>query len=167
MLEKILTAVTDLPVIIQGAIGSGLFALVYFLGQKLYALGRDLITKQNKSRRRRYLTEEIAKYNIATADNYAKSNAFTTMLIYRAMRSLFKALLLLSLGLLFGSVGFVFGAIGYLGAIYFLFQGLNTVRAATKTEDKKQRLNELRDELESLKQTDLTPHSSGTPNGAP
>lgn len=91
---------------------------------------------------------------MTTADNYAKSNAFATMLIYRAMRSLFKALLLLSLGLLFGSVGFVFGAIGYLGAIYFLFQGLNTVRASTKAEDKKQRLNELRAELESLKKTD-------------
>ena len=150
MLEKILTAVTDLPVIFQGAIGSGLFALVYFLGQKLYSFGRNFITKHSQSRRHTYLTEEIAKYRIATSDNYAKSNAITTVLIYRSMRSLFKALLWLSLGLLFGSVGFIFGAVGYLGAIYFLFQGLNTVRAATKAEDKKQRLDELQAELKSL-----------------
>lgn len=151
MLEKIFSAATDVPIIIQGMIGSALFALVYFLGQKLYAYGKNILTKQNKIRRRRYLVEEIAKFHIATADNDSKRVAFMTLLIFRSLRSLFMALLWLTLGLSFSSSGLVLDKVGYLGAIYFLFQGLNSVRRPSEAEDKPKKLAELKAELAELK----------------
>jgi hypothetical protein len=37
MLERLFAAASDLPVIVQGALGSALFALLLFVGQRAFA----------------------------------------------------------------------------------------------------------------------------------
>ena len=146
MTDQLITAITDLPVILQGALGSALFALMLYIGQRLSTFVSRQYAQSSKQRRRRLLVEQQIKYNVLHANDFAARNAFVSLLIYRACRSLFKALIWLTLGLIFGFFGFV----GYIGCLYYLFQGLNTVTRAEKVDDIGKKLQEIQDELASL-----------------
>ncbi len=144
MLEKIIAAVTDLPVLIQGALGSALFALVMVLGQRLAAFIALKLTATSRKRRKRFLIEEILKYNVLSTNDYATRGAFVLLLLYRASRSLFKALIWLTLGLIFSAANPVLGLVGFLGCLYYLFAALNTVRAPEQVEDVEAKLEALK-----------------------
>ncbi|MHB1059840.1 MAG: hypothetical protein ACYC0F_18350 [Rhodanobacter sp.] len=150
MLQKWIEALTDLPVIVQSALGSALFALLLLLGQFTFRILSAKYSHSNKRRRRRFLRNEIAKIQVIHAKEHATKSAYLSLLIYRASRSFAKAFIWLTLGLLFGSIGQGFGVAGYLGAIYYFFSALSPLRAPSKTGDKSARLLELRAELKAL-----------------
>jgi len=150
MLQEIYSAVTNLPAVIQGAFGSALFAGVLWSGQRLLSVALERSTHFSKSRRKKYLLEEIAKLCIQIEDDNVKRTAFMALLIYRSLIRLFKALIWLSLGLVLSFFNPIFGTVGYLGALYYFFEGLNTVRAPAKSEDKKARILALKNELTEL-----------------
>ncbi len=146
----LLNAISDFPVIVQGALGSALFALCLYLGQKATVASRQWAASLSKRRRRRYLIEEIARYNVIANKDYAIRGAFVTLLLLRACRSLFKALLWLTFGLITGNVIGVLSVVGYLGALYYLFGGLSTLAPADKSVDAKERLRQLRAERKAI-----------------
>ena len=150
MLNEIYTAATNLPVVIQGALGSALFALLLYLGQKVFALTANRIAKSSRSRRKIYLLEQQVKYNVTKSKDFSARSAFVSLLIYRASRSLFKALIWLALGLAFGPLYWTLSIVGYCGCIYFLFKGLNTVSAPETVADVDEKLKEIKAELDIL-----------------
>ena len=150
MLDRLLAAASDLPVIVQGALGSALFALVLFVGQRAFLFFAEQRAKHSRTKRKRYLVEQQIKYNVLNATGVANRGAFVSLLIYRAARSLFLALLWLSLGLIFGSVLNVLGLVGYFGCVYYLFLGLSTVTGPKKVDDVAEKLQQIKAELESL-----------------
>lgn len=150
-MSSLLKAISDYPVIVQGALGSALFALCLYLGQKIAVSVREWVASLSVKKRRRYLTEEVIRYNAIASTDFATRAAFVSLMLLRASRSLFKALLWLTFGLISGSVIGVLGVVGYLGALYYLFLGLSTLAPTDKTVDPKERLAELRAELKSIK----------------
>ena len=149
MLDEIVQAATNLPVIVQGAFGSGLCALVIVVGRRVVAAVSSRVAKTSLARRKAFLTEEILKYRVLATPAVANKGAFVLLLLYRASRSLFKALTWLTLGLLFGTVSVVLSTVGFLGCLYYLFAALNTVSAPGHTEDVQAKLNALTAESES------------------
>jgi hypothetical protein len=150
-MSALLKAVSDFPVIVQGALGSALFALFLFGGQKLAASVRQWVASWSDRNRRRYLTEEVIRYNAIVNTEYATRAAFVSLLLLRALRSLLKGLLWLTFGLIGGTVDSILGVVGYLGTIYYLFLGLSTVAPTGRSSDPRERLAEIRKELKSLK----------------
>jgi len=150
MLNQIFTAATNLPVVIQGALGSGLFALLLYIGQKIFTFTANRIAKSSRSRRKVYLIEQQVKYNVTKSKDFSARGAYVSLLTYRASRALFKALIWLSLGLAFGTLYKNLSIVGYCGCIYFLFKGLNTVSAPESVDDVDAKLKEIKTELEAL-----------------
>lgn len=146
MTDQLVAAITDLPVIAQGAMGSALFAFTLHFGQRLFTLVSSKYAQSSKQRRRRYLIEQQIKYNMLRATDPAVRSALVSLLIYRACRSLFKGLIWLTLGIAVG----VFGFVGYVGCLYYFFQGLNTVTRAESVDDVDKKLQEIEDELAYL-----------------
>lgn len=97
------------------------------------------------------MIEEGIRYNAIVSTDFATRAAFISLMLLRASRSLFKALLWLTFGLISGSVIGVLGVVGYLGALYYLFLGLSTLAPTDKTVNPKERLAEIRSELKSIK----------------
>lgn len=150
MLDRLVAAVTDLPVILQGALGSALFALALFGGQRISVLVGSQFAKSSRKRRKVYLIEQQIKYNVVKSKEYAARGAFVSLLVYRASRSLFKALIWLTLGIAFGTMKEVLGLVGYCGCLYYLFAGLNTVTGPESVPDADAKLQEIKTELETL-----------------
>lgn len=151
MTDSWVTALTDLPVIVQGGMGSALFALALYLGQKAFRYSAGRFTSFNRKRRIAYVTDEIAKLNLVKGKGFSLKGAFLSLLIYRASRSLTKAFVWLSLGLLSGTIVPTFAVVGYLGALYYFFAALNTLRAPGDVEDIDARLAELSAERRRLR----------------
>ena len=150
MFDKLVAAVTDLPVIVQGALGSALFALLLFMGQRLTTWLIVKYSQSSRARKRVFLIEESLKYNLTNADDYATRGAFVSRLSYRALRSLFRSLIWLTLGLIFGIVDKIFSIVGYLGCLYYLFSGLNTLMPPTRVKDVEAKLEEIEAEKKKL-----------------
>lgn len=150
MLEKLYAAITDLPVIIQGALGSALFAGAFCWGQKIFAVVQARLSELSVSRRRIYLVEQQLKYGILIANSVPEKGALVSLLIYRASRSLFKALIWLTAGFIFGAVDRLLGVVGFFGCFYYLLLGLGAVTGPQNSEDNKAKLEEIRAELEKL-----------------
>lgn len=150
MLERILEAATDLPVVIQGALGSALFALILVLGQRIAALIGARLAATSRSRRETFLTEEILKYTVLSVQDYPSKAAFVSLLTHRASRSVIKALIWLTLGLAFTTVIPILGLVGFLGCLYYLFAALNTVKGPEHVEDVEKKLEALKAEKKQL-----------------
>ncbi len=150
MFEHIVAAATDLPVIVQGALGSALFALALFGGQRLSTLLGRRFAKSSRECRRIFLMEQQLKYNVLKSGEYSAKGAFVSLLVYRASRSLFKSLIWLTLGLAFGTIIEVLGLVGYCGCLYYLFAGLNTVTGPETVPDVDAKLQAIKKELEAL-----------------
>lgn len=84
------------------------------------------------------------------ANGVSDRGAFVSLLVYRAARPLFLALLWLTLELIFGSVINIFGIVGYLGCVYYLLRGLSTVTGPQRVDDAEKKLSEIKAELQSL-----------------
>lgn len=88
MLDKLLSTISDVPVIVQGALGSALFALILYVGQRISSYVKSEATSHSRSRRKSYLIEERIKYNVLMTNKYDERAAYVSLLLYRASRSL-------------------------------------------------------------------------------
>jgi hypothetical protein len=150
MLDRLVTAITDLPVIVQGAMGSALFAVVLYVGQRAVGLFSSKLIASKRDRRKRYLADELMKIGVAAAADTGDRMFFLGMVLYRCARYVVAALLWLTLGLIFNSAIAVFGIIGYIGCIYYLLQSVRLLQPLAEHPDRKTQFTKLSEELKSL-----------------
>lgn len=152
-LQRFVTAVQDWPVLVQGALGSGLFWLVLLVAQRTTAFLSSHIALQSKHRRQADLKNQLLRFHALKASAGADSAAvagFASVLLYRTARPVIKALMWLTLGLVFQSVLGVLGVVGFVGCLYYLLTAFNIVRPLVFDGDIDQKIAELEQKLAEL-----------------
>lgn len=150
MLDKLVTVLTDWPVLVQGVLGSAFFWLILMLGQKTAMVVSAKYAATSRKRRESFLVEERLKYALQEATNTVEHTAYLSALLYRAFRHAIRAAIWLTLGLITSSFLPVIGAVGYIGCLYYLFAAFNVVKGVSNDEDTSAKLKELTDELNKL-----------------
>ncbi|UVL37136.1 hypothetical protein LOY43_12125 [Pseudomonas sp. B21-041] len=155
-MEKLIASIQDFPVIVQGALGSALFALALYIGQKVAAYCFDSFRANSKKSRIRQLKEQYIRLRALSSEDRAESAYFASLLWLRASRHVVKALIWLTLGLAFGSAFEPLSIVGFMGAIYYLFFALNIVKPISYDGDVQQKLVEIKEEMEKVVDDYLT-----------
>lgn len=122
-MNELIEAIKAWPIIIQGALGSALFWLILVIGQRLTDTLAKKYSHHSREARLSWLTNEHAKLKAATSSTDQEFATYATVLLYRASRKLFSALMWLAMGLIFQSIFMPAGIVGFLGCVYYLFQG--------------------------------------------
>jgi hypothetical protein len=125
-LNSLIEIIKEWPIIIQGALGSGLFWLLLTLLQKLSSTLTNRISHLSKKSELEELRTELLHLQMDETHGMEKLH-FAAPLLFRASRPFFRAMLWLVLGLALSSVFSLFGVIGYVGSIYYLLKALNVV----------------------------------------
>ncbi|MBV4493094.1 hypothetical protein [Pseudomonas oryzicola] len=149
-MEKLIASIQDFPVIVQGAMGSALFALLTYMGQRIAAYCFDSFRANSKKTRIRQLKEQLVRLRALRAEDDAEKAYYTSLLWLRASRHIVKALIWITFGLAFESVAGTFSAVGYIGAFYYLFLALNIVKPIGYDGDIDKKIKEIRAEIEGL-----------------
>lgn len=152
-MSDIIKSILAWPLIVQGALGSGLFWLVLLIGQKATALSGRVISQRSIGNQINHLKNQRDKYIGLKAHrnkNIQAANYIATGFIYKSLRSLFTGLIWLSLGLIFGSVIPVLGMVGFIGCIYHMFNGLALVQEVDKSISPAEKIRQIDEQLEKL-----------------
>ena len=149
-MEKLVTAFSDWPIIVQGALGSALFWLILITGQKLTAASISYFSKRSNNNRVRQLTLQRLKYR-ALMDKGNERTSSMIALVYVGVKSIVKALVWITLGLLFGSLLDIFGIVGFIGGLYYLFRAVDVFSAIDTDVDHAKKVAEIDSELAVLK----------------
>jgi len=152
-MDELIKSITGYSGIIQGVIGSAIFAIIVFFGQKLLNKIMDILSKYSKDIKRKKLTGLRRKYHGIKARNnneFVKSNSVQISLIYSSMRDIIKGLLWILLGLLFANTLFIFETIGYIGGIYYMFSALSIVQGIEIPQNIDEEIKRINKELNKL-----------------
>ncbi|WP_421347587.1 hypothetical protein [Aeromonas veronii] len=149
-MQELLEAVKDWPVIVQGALGSALFSLIIFGGQAATKYITVKYSFHSKRSRYTWLVNRSAQLRANMAASDAEFSAYAIIMLYRASRYLFRALMWLSLGLLLEVFFQPAAVIGFAGCIYYLFKGYNVVGGLENTGDFPKQLEDTMKEIEDL-----------------
>ncbi|MCZ8014493.1 MAG: hypothetical protein O9274_02230 [Limnobacter sp.] len=117
---ELLQKVLDLPVIVQGALGSALFWLVLELGQWV---ARQASSTRAKLGKQDQTATQIALASVLEKSPEARRFAFQGM-VHGALHYTVKALIFLAMGLSIQPIVPVVGTVGILAALIFLFRAL-------------------------------------------
>lgn len=150
-MEKLLASIQDWPVIIQGALGSALFALTLFLGQKIAAYFIDTVRAHSKQARISQLKEQLIRFRALKAKDNAERTYYASIIWLRASRQVVKGFIWLTLGLLSDSILGVLDVVGFMGAIYYFFIALNIVKGISYDGDVTKKIQEIHEEMNRLK----------------
>ena len=150
-MEKLVASIQDFPVIVQGAMGSALFALLVYLGQKVAAYCFDSFRANSKKTRIRQLKEQHVRLRALCAEDDAQRAYLTSLLWLRASRHVVKALIWITFGLAFETAAGTLSVVGFMGAIYYLFLALNIVKPISYDGDIEQKIKDVRAEIRTLK----------------
>ena len=148
-MEDLYKAITEYPVIVQGALGSALFALLFYLSQQLFIISNNFLDNFFKSNKKTSLLRLHLKYTglkAYKANNLLKSNTIQTGLIYNSLRKVISGII----WILFGLIISPFELIGYIGGLYFTFSALYTVQSIDTKVDVNQKLEEIEKELKEI-----------------
>ena len=154
------TKILDLPVIIQGALGSFLFWLCYELIKRLIGYASNFISKYNNEWRMEYLLLEQA-HSLQAISTLEKDPKFKSigqearmLCIHTALNRALKGAIFISFGLVTSNFPGPFSLVAYLISIIYFFRALKAVYIEVKNKhDKKwhyERIDELSEELEKL-----------------
>ncbi|WP_156352886.1 hypothetical protein [Pseudomonas sp. NBRC 111140] len=154
-MEKLIASIQDFPVIVQGAMGSALFALLMYIGQKVTTYCFDSFRTSSKKTRIRQLKEQHVRLRALSSEDDSERAYLTSLLWLRASRHVVKALIWITFGLAFESVAGIFSAVGFIGAFYYLFLALNIVKPIGYEGDIDKKIQEIRNEIEVLKNSIL------------
>ncbi len=146
---EFLNEILEWPVIVQGALGSALFSLVFTTGQRVVSSISNKYAKHSRKQRVSDLRIESLKYSIITNKKNDRSSYFSG-LIYMAVGRMIRGLIWLVMGLMTESIIPVFGVIGFIGALYYLFQALNVFKPIDAKIDVEKRLEKIKAELREL-----------------
>lgn len=162
-MNEVVQEILKWPVIVQGALGSGVFWVILFLGQKIVLFLSGRLSRYSTKKRIGSLRIESLKYKI-TLNNQPHRASFIGILLYKAVGRTTLGLVWLTLGLAFQSIIPVFGLIGFVGALYHFFNAWQIFRPLDTEVDREGRINEIAQEISELekhnKQMQPTPDAS-------
>ncbi|MBA2083780.1 hypothetical protein [Aeromonas veronii] len=150
-MNDLITAIKAWPIIVQGALGSGLFWLILVLLQKISLKITGYLSHLFKESEKSEIRTELLKILMTEAAGIEKLN-YAAPILYRMARPFLRAILWLVLGLFVGSIISIFGIIGYIGSIYYLLQALNVVSAYKYNGDLEERKSVLSARLKELEE---------------
>ncbi|WP_405078285.1 hypothetical protein ACI51Z_12260 [Pectobacterium carotovorum] len=152
-MQEIITAIMEWNVIIQGVLGSAVFWLFLLLGQKLLDFCSQEYSRHSSKTRKTWLINRLAIISMRLSHSIEDQSHFAAILLYRASRFLFKALMWLVLGLTLNLIFQPVSAIGYIGCLYYLSKGLYVVGGSAANEAKEKLIQEskrINEELDNL-----------------
>lgn len=160
MIDKIF----DLPVIIQGALGSFLFWLAYVVSQRAINSASNLIGNYSKSINKENALFEMSHLlqDVIPVDS-AVGNKMHLLSIQAALYKFIKGVIFLTFGLISSEFIGLVSVIGYVIAVYYFFRALKAgyiqmYSSGITKEEKKRRIDELAAilELEHNETSNLT-----------
>ncbi|MDV5033002.1 hypothetical protein [Vibrio diabolicus] len=149
-MDSLINTIKDWPVIVQGALGSGLFWLILLVGNKLQSALSEKYSSHSTKSRINWLRNEQCKHGAVLSEKLSEKNFWTTALIYRASRHVIRALMWLSMGLVFQSFFMPIGIVGFIGALHYLFKAYDVVSPVHKDNFTVDSLKEIHEELDKL-----------------
>ena len=117
---EIIGKILEWPIIVQGALGSGLFWLVLFAGQKIT---NKISEKWNSDKK---TANYFAKSFSATKHEAVRHLAFQSSM-YGVLHYFTKSILIVVLSFIFGEFIPLFQTLGLIISLYFLFRTLSYV----------------------------------------
>ena len=143
-MKEIVDTITEWPVIVQGALGSGMFWLILTILPKVW---NGIITRFNSEKHIANSFGIIAHQAVHDGDHSRSTTGFL-FCIYGAIHYLTKAFLILYLSSLFSSGLYVFELVGKFIGIYLIFRALsyvphsNSCRDTTKISGKSEQVGD-------------------------
>ncbi len=121
--------ILDLPVIVQGALGSFLFWLVFQILRWAFNYGFSLVSKGNKQTKNELLLYE-ALHHATQAFDTDSTSAISLQLIaiFSALNRFIQAILYICLGLISSYFLGEISLVAYIIAMFYLFLALKAVR---------------------------------------
>lgn len=150
-LNELLIMFKEWPIIVQGALGSGLFWLTLRIGQLSYSQSLKLWSLHSKKSRRSWLISQINKYEGGLSKSYEQATYKASILVYRSLRHLYRAIMWLVLGFAANLIIFPLGIVGFIGALHYLFKAYEGVSPIDTKENVEEILKNMNEELEELK----------------
>lgn len=142
--------ILELSTIVQGALGSALFAGVLWIGQLLFSISKNKIIYFSKKHRLDSLKSEVIRHmGLASADSATAALSFVS-LIYLALGSLIKAIICLCIGYLLESYVPLFREVSFMFALYFLFKALDLLKDTKDDVDDEAQIKLLREQIAKL-----------------
>jgi hypothetical protein len=122
---NLLHEILSFPPIIQGVIGSAIFWVLLFLGQKLYnsIVNRAKRTSQNLSNQR--VVADVMLEIVMVGKEPAKTSAAGVWCLLHSLKQVIKAAIFLVMGIALSIYSNIFLAVGAFGSLVFLFSALN------------------------------------------
>lgn len=151
-MNDLYNAVKDWHIILQGAIGSGLFWVVLIVGQKIVVFASDKFSYHNKNSRISWLASAALKYQPCEYGSTDETHVITS-LVYRSIRLFYKSMLWVILGFVINMFFYPLGIIGFIGGLYFLFKASEVVSPIEQDDDMQLKYDEIIEELNNLKKT--------------
>lgn len=151
ILIELIEVVKDWPVIVQGALGSGLFWIILLIAQKSFDFGVSYLSKHSKQQRSSWLVSRYAKLKAFGGSKDKVEAVYSISAVsYRSLRPLYKGFMWLSLGLItypFNEFGI---AIGGIGAVYFFLKAYEVVSPINSELNTAEEIRKVHQELVEL-----------------
>ena len=126
-MSEFIKVFNEWPVIIQGALGSGLFWLILLIGQYAVTTLSNSYSKHSSKSRKSWLISNRAKLMAVTTSEKQDKSYYLALIKYRASREFYKAVMWVVLGLIANVMFNPMGVIGFVGALYYLFKASDIV----------------------------------------
>ncbi|MES1930322.1 hypothetical protein SADO_13743 [Salinisphaera dokdonensis CL-ES53] len=150
--------IVDLPVIIQGALGSFVFWLCYEAAKLIVNLIADIGGRLSRKYRRENVLFELASlYQDLSEPDEVRGNRAHLLSMHAALYLTIQGLIFLCLGFIASTLLGAISVVGYLIAIFFFFRALRAAyveffdNGQTK-EEKEEKVKKLLKELEDTKE---------------
>ncbi|MGC9461839.1 hypothetical protein [Vibrio genomosp. F10] len=143
-------SILQLSPIVQGALGSALFAAALWIGQFLFSVTKNKIIYFSKKHRLDSLNTELVRHMGLLSDNDATTSLTIVGLIYLAFGFLIKALICLCIGYVFESYIPLFKEISVIFALYFLFKALDLLKDTKEGADSAKEIELIKEQISML-----------------
>ena len=140
-----------LPVIVQGALGSALFATSTYFLKIIFSWVTNIFSTFNKEIKTESKTAELVSLYYDKSGRGTDSSVFLVWCIFHSLAHITQAAIWLVLGSLFAEVIHTFVYVGYAGALYYLYRATKMLPRNENNYTVKQldtKIKELEEELE-------------------
>lgn len=137
-MDQFILTITNWPVIVQGALGSALFAALFFIGRLISKSLHGLFKKVLYQRAKHTQSLHEVRTKVIKASTSERKIQWMALLIYLILGHIIRAFIWFIFGSITSSIIPVFSVIGYLGALYYLFNALTAYKSIDESfEDQK------------------------------